>query len=98
MNSIPMRYRQSPVQAGQGRFLRPDAAGFLYIDRAQFFARDVSATEASVMAAAQKPIIGNAFSASVEQPAWKTIPSWYLIAQEDRAINPELERFHAKRM
>ena len=84
-----------------GQALRPDAAGFLYIDRAQFrdlFARDVSATEASVMAAAQKPVIGSAFGASVAQPAWKTIPSWYMVAQEDRAINPDLERFYAKRM
>jgi pimeloyl-ACP methyl ester carboxylesterase len=84
-----------------GQALRPDAAGFLYVDRAQFrdvFARDVSATEASVMAAAQKPIIGSVFGASVEQAAWKAIPSWYLVAQEDRAINPELERFYAKRM
>lgn len=87
--------------AALGQALRPDAAGFVYIDRAQFrdvFARDVSVREASVMAAAQKPISGSAFGASVEQPAWKTIPSWYLVAQEDRAINPDLERFYAKRM
>lgn len=84
-----------------GAALRPDAAGFVYIDRAQFrdvFARDVPATEASVMSAAQKPISGSAFGASVEVPAWKTIPSWYVVAQEDRAINPDLERFYAKRM
>jgi pimeloyl-ACP methyl ester carboxylesterase len=84
-----------------GQALRPDAAGFLYIDRAQFrdlFAQDVSATEASVMAVAQKPIIGNAFGASVEQSAWRTIPSWYVVAQEDRAISPDLERFYARRM
>lgn len=87
----------SPLSAA----LRPDAAGFLYIDRAQFrdvFARDVSSIEASVMAATQKPINATAFGASVQQPAWKTIPSWYVVAQEDRAINPELERFYAKRM
>src|SRR3954471_22653442 len=84
-----------------GAALRPDAAGFVYIDRAQFrdvFARDVSASDASVMAATQKPINAAAFGASVRQPAWKTIPSWYVVAQEDRAINPDLERFYAKRM
>jgi pimeloyl-ACP methyl ester carboxylesterase len=84
-----------------GAALRPDAAGFLYIDRAQFhdvFAKDVSLAEARVMAATQKPINGSAFGASVDQPAWKTIPSWYLVTQDDRAINPELERFYAKRM
>jgi pimeloyl-ACP methyl ester carboxylesterase len=84
-----------------GAALRPDTAGFLYVDRAQFrdvFARDVPATEASVAAAAQKPIHGSAFGASMKQVAWKTIPSWYLVSQEDRALNPDLERFYAKRM
>jgi len=38
------------------------------------------------------------FGASVPEAAWKTIPSWYLVSQDDRAINPELERFYAKRM
>lgn len=84
-----------------GPALRPDAAGFVYIDRTLFrdlFAKDVPAAEASVMAATQKPIIGSAFGSSVDQVAWKTIPSWYLVAQEDLAINPDLERFYAKRM
>jgi pimeloyl-ACP methyl ester carboxylesterase len=81
--------------------LKPDTAGFVYIDRAQFhdvFARDVPAMEASVMAATQKPIKGSAFGESVPQAAWKTIPSWYLVTQDDRAINPDLERFYAKRI
>jgi pimeloyl-ACP methyl ester carboxylesterase len=81
--------------------LRPDAAGFLYIDRAQLrdvFAKDVSPTEASVMAATQKPLNRSVFTASPSEAAWKTIPSWYVVAQEDRAINPDLERFYAKRM
>jgi len=84
-----------------GEALKPDAAGFLYIDRARFrelFCADVQAAEASVMAATQKPIIGSAFGGSVDQAAWKTIPSWYLVTQDDRAINPDLERFYAKRM
>ena len=88
-----------PTKLGAG--LRPDAAGFLYIDRAQFrelFAADVPAAETAVAAATQKPIIGTVFAASVSQAAWKTIPSWYLVAQNDHAINPELERFYAKRM
>ncbi|RUY55032.1 alpha/beta hydrolase [Mesorhizobium sp. M7A.F.Ca.CA.001.04.1.1] len=84
-----------------GSALRPDVAGFVTIDPPQFrelFANDVAAAEASVMAAAQKPIIGSAFASSVTEAAWKTIPSWYLVAQQDRAINPDLERFYAKRM
>jgi pimeloyl-ACP methyl ester carboxylesterase len=81
--------------------LKPDAAGFLYIDRAQFhalFCADVPAAEARVMAATQKPLIGSVFGAAVDRVAWKTVPSWYLVSQEDKAINPDLERFYAKRM
>src|SRR3989441_3516006 len=79
----------------------PDAAGFLYIDRAKFhdvYAKDVSSAEARVMAATQKPIAGAAFGGSVDTPALKTIPSWDLVAQEDRGIKPELQRYMAKRM
>jgi pimeloyl-ACP methyl ester carboxylesterase len=86
---------------GLGAGLRPDAACFLYIDRAQFhdlFAADVPKAETDVAAATQKPIIGSVFGASVQQAAWKTIPSFYLVTQDDKAINPELERFYAKRM
>ena len=84
-----------------GAALKPDAAGFLYIDPAKFhelFAADLPVAETNVAAATQKPIIGSAFGATVEQAAWKTIPSWYMVAQDDKAINPELERFYAKRM
>lgn len=84
-----------------GPALRADSAGFLTIDRAKFrelFAKDVSPREANIMAATQKPIFGNSFSASVPDPAWKNIPSWYLVAQEDGALHPELQRFYAKRM
>jgi pimeloyl-ACP methyl ester carboxylesterase len=88
-----------PTQLGTS--LRPDAAGFLYMDRALFhsvFAGDLPLTEAEVAAAAQKPIHGSAFGASSPLVAWKTIPSWYVVAQDDRALNPNLERFYAKRM
>ena len=81
--------------------LVPDAAGFLYIDRAKFneiFAADVSDTERSVMAAAQKPIHGGIFAQVFGKPAWKEIPSWFLVAAHDQVINPDLERMFAKRM
>jgi pimeloyl-ACP methyl ester carboxylesterase len=84
-----------------GKALRPDAAGYLYVDRSMFhdvFAADVSAIESSVMSAAQKPVSSSVFGATVPVAAWKTIPSWYLVARNDRAINPALERFYAKRM
>ena len=81
--------------------LVPDAAGFLYVDRAKVhdvFCKDVPAADARVIAATQKPVAGSVFTASVPGGAWKTIPSWYIVASEDQAINPELERFYAKRM
>ena len=81
--------------------LVPDAAGFLYIDREKFheaFCKDVTLAEARVMAATQKPVNGSVFTASVPGGAWKVIPSWYIVASEDQAINPALERFYAKRI
>ena len=97
-----------PVGAFLGKYptplggaLVPDAAGFLTIDRAKFhaiFCADVPDGEARVMAATQKPLAGSAFGASIPVPAWKTIPSWYVVGQEDQAISPDLERFYAKRM
>lgn len=90
---------QYPSLLGTG--LVPDAAGFLYIDRAKFreiFAADVDRTEARVMAATQKPISGQIFGQALAAAAWKSIRSWYLVSTEDNAINPDLERFYAKRM
>jgi pimeloyl-ACP methyl ester carboxylesterase len=84
-----------------GKALKSDAAGFLYVDRAYFrqlFAPDVPGVEARVMAATQKPIHNSSFGESVPEAAWKTIPSWYIVATEDQALNPELERFYAKRI
>jgi pimeloyl-ACP methyl ester carboxylesterase len=81
--------------------LVPDSAGFLYIDRSKFhdaFCKDVPAADARVMAATQKPVNGSVFAAAVSSAAWKTIPSWYIVASEDQAINPDLERFYAKRI
>ncbi len=84
-----------------GGALVPDAAGFLYIDRSKFkevFAADVSAPVLSVMSATQKPINSQTFGQTYETPAWKDIPSSYLIATDDQAINPELQRMFAERM
>jgi pimeloyl-ACP methyl ester carboxylesterase len=88
-----------PTQLATG--FKPDAAGFLYIDPAKFhelFAADVPLAETRVAAATQKPIIGSVFGVAVHDAAWKTIPSWYIVSQDDKAINPDAERFYAKRM
>lgn len=84
-----------------GTALVPDAAGFLYIDKKKFaevFAADVSERDLSILSSAQKPVNSATFGQKFETPAWKTIPSWYLVASEDNAINPDLERMFAKRM
>jgi pimeloyl-ACP methyl ester carboxylesterase len=84
-----------------GAALVPDAAGYFYIDRAQFrevFAGDVERTEARVMAATQKPINSHIFSEALEAAAWRSIPSWYLVSKQDNTINPDLQRFYAQRM
>jgi pimeloyl-ACP methyl ester carboxylesterase len=81
--------------------LVPDSAGFLYIDPAKFhavFAADLPEHETRVFAATQKPLHSSAFGASVPEAAWRTIPSWYLVCSEDKAINPDLERFFAGRI
>jgi len=84
-----------------GSAVVPDAAGYLYIDRAKFhdvFCRDVPDAEASVMAVVQKPLHSSIFAATLETPAWRTIPAWYLVSEDDQTINPDQERFYAKRM
>ena len=79
----------------------PDSAGFLYIDRVKFrnvFAGDLSASEAGVMAATQKPIAAAIFGEPLADAGWRTIRSWYLLSTEDHAINPDLQHFMAARI
>jgi pimeloyl-ACP methyl ester carboxylesterase len=78
-----------------------DSAGFLTIDRAKFgevFAGDVSERKRRVMAVVQKPIHGDILTHVFGEPAWRQIPSWFLVATEDQAINPILQRMFAARM
>lgn len=71
-----------------------------YIDPDQFhavFCADVPAAAAAVMAASQRP---GSFATGLEpsgEPAWKTIPTWYMVAKQDRTIPPDAERFMARR-
>lgn len=81
--------------------LVPGSPGFVYIDRSKFhdaFAGDVAAEEAKTMAATQRPLFWSIFEQPLGVPAWKTIPSWYIVARQDQAIPPDMERFMAKRM
>jgi pimeloyl-ACP methyl ester carboxylesterase len=73
---------------------------FAYIDPAKFrdvFAGDVPEKETRVMAATQKPLAGGILSQAPAAAAWRTIPSWYLVTQNDQAIHPDLQRFYARR-
>jgi len=96
INALLAKY---PTELGTA--LVPDAAGFVYLDRGKFrdiFARDVDPTTAQVMAAAQKPVASGVFEQSLKAVAWKTIPSWYLVASDDQTFSPKMERFLAERM
>ena len=78
----------------------PPQDGFLYLDRAKFpasFAADVDAAKAQFMADSQVPWGLEALNGAIRQPAWKTKPSWYLVATDDRMIPPPAQRFMSKR-
>ena len=90
-----------PQPPGAAAF-RPDATGFVWLDPdgfVQFFAPDVDPAQARVMAAVQKPIaISNILSAEpLGPPAWRTLPSWYLVAENDQIIPPAAQRLMAGR-
>lgn len=78
----------------------PPQNGFLFLDRAKFaesFAADVSPEDASFMADSQVPWSVDALAGAVTVPAWKTKPSWYLIAKDDKMIPPPAQRQMAQR-
>ena len=78
----------------------PDSNGLWWIDQAHFaadFAADIPRDEAEFMAIAQVPISTDSFTHQVKNPAWKHKPTWYMVATEDRSINPDQERMMAKR-
>ena len=78
----------------------PPQDGFLFLDRAKFgasFAGDVPADEADFMAASQVPWGVEALGGEVTDPAWKSKPSWYLVATEDHMIPPPAQQMMAKR-
>ena len=89
---------QAVPQASQA--FKPDSNGNWWIEEAQFvadFAADIPREQAEFMAISQVPISTDAFSHKVTNPAWKHKPTFYMVAAEDRSINPEQERMMAKR-
>jgi len=78
----------------------PPQDGFLFLDEEKFhasFAADVDAKLANFMAASQVPWGVEALSGTITEPAWKSKPSWYLIATEDKMIPPAAQQFMSKR-
>lgn len=97
--SVQTLIANPPPGAPQPPILPPQD-GFLFLDRAKFadsFAGDVSADEASFMADSQVPWGVQALGGAVTEPAWKSKPSWYLVATEDRMIPPPAQQMMAKR-
>ncbi len=98
--SLQSLSEQGPPSPGSAS-IQPDEHGFLWIDRKNFhtaFAGDATTVEAAVMAAVQRPLSVASFTGRETVPAWKTIPSWYLVCTDDRMIPPPAQEFMAKRM
>jgi pimeloyl-ACP methyl ester carboxylesterase len=78
-----------------------DAHGFNWLSEDDFvnhFASDVDRTRARVLYAVQQPLTGSALGEVMGFPAWKSLPSWYLVAQNDETLPPDAERQFAARM
>lgn len=92
--------KDHPVPPGVAHFVK-DAEGFLTLPAdaiARDFAQDVSAEEASLIAATQGPVSVAAFGQKVSVAAWTSKPSWYIVAANDRMIHPQAQRALAARI
>jgi len=88
-----------PTPALEHQFL--DDSGFIWLTEQDFvehFANHVDPVRARVLHAVQQPIAASAFGDIMQVPAWRSLPSWYLVAEDDEAIPPDAERLFAKRM
>src|SRR5215471_683682 len=81
--------------------LAPDSNGLIWLPDGAFataFAQNASADDQAVLAAVQRPISLSCITVPVGRPLWRNIPSWFLIAEDDRMIVPETQRYMAERM
>jgi pimeloyl-ACP methyl ester carboxylesterase len=81
--------------------IRVDDQGFAWLPHDDFlahFAPDVDPAEANIMFAVQQPLTMSAFDDVMGTPAWKSLPSWFAVAQHDEVIPPDAERLFAQRM
>jgi len=89
-----------PSDLSKSGAIKKTADGFTYLDPAHFheyFAADLSVEQAAFMARSQVLNAADNFKAIITTPAWREKPSWMVVAGADRTINPDLERFYAKR-
>jgi pimeloyl-ACP methyl ester carboxylesterase len=92
--------KRFPSDLAKSGAIKKTPDGFTYIDPAQFhelFAADLPGDRAAFMARSQVLNFADNFSATITTAAWRTKPSWMLVAGSDRTINPDLERWYAQR-
>src|ERR1700704_1085788 len=92
--------RRFPSDLSESGAIKKTADGFTYLDPAQFheyFAADLSAEQAAFMARSQVPNLADNFKAAITTAAWRSKPSWVLVAAKDSTINPQLERWSPTR-
>ncbi len=91
---------KDPVPGAPVPPILPPQDGYLFLDKAKFpasFAADVAVERAAFMADSQVPWGVAALSGSISEPAWKTKPSWYLVATDDKMIPPDAQRAMSRR-
>jgi len=92
--------KRFPSDLSRSTAIKKTADGFTYLDPAQFheyFAADLPPEQAAFMARSQVLNLAANFNAVITKPAWRSKPSWMLVATKDRTINPDLERWYAAR-
>jgi pimeloyl-ACP methyl ester carboxylesterase len=92
-------YREKPHP--RAPHLQPDAHGLIWMPPEGFqnaFAQNASDDVKSIIASVQRPIAVRCIQEPAPEPAWRSRPSWFLIAEEDRMISPKTQRFMAERM
>jgi pimeloyl-ACP methyl ester carboxylesterase len=92
-------YRLEPHP--QAPKLAPDGNGLIWLPEGAFataFVQNASVEDLAVLAAVQRPISVNCITVPVGRPLWKDVPSWFLIAEDDRMIVPQTQRYMAERM
>jgi pimeloyl-ACP methyl ester carboxylesterase len=92
-------YRHEPHP--QAPKLAPDGNGLIWLPESAFataFAQNASAEDQAVLAAVQRPLSLSCITVAAGRPLWKDIPSWFLVAENDRMIAPATQRYMAERM